>query len=116
MAAGMGSTMAALGLLAIAADTPGLPLQLDVATAGDRLTLTVVGAATEPVEARYTLDVVTGTGGNRSTHSGTAHLASSERRTLSTVTVAIHSGQPWAATLNVVPSGAVAYSVSRSSD
>lgn len=106
----------AVGGLAMTAAASPQPIKLDVQNQGERLILTVTGESATEVSAHYSLKVVTGAGGNRSTHAGNVHLVPGTPQTVSKVTMSVAQGQPWTVTLDVTPSDAAEYTISKTSD
>lgn len=84
-------------LAALAAMTPG-PIQLTAKQDGDATTFMVEGASTQPLIARYELEITGGTG-NRNRNAGTATLRPGERHRFAIVRI---NDQRWEARLRVM--------------
>ena len=91
------------------------PVRLTVARAGNMLKLTVVGSASVPVAARYTLHVSSDvtSGGNRSTQSGEVRLEPGKAVTLISIAVGNARDGNWLAVLDVQPSTGAAYRIEK---
>lgn|GEM_PF-7036890 len=67
----------------------------------------VIGAASAPYEASFSLEV--NGSGNHSRHQGSATLQAGDRVALSSVTVGVQPNAKWQARLRVEPAGAAPY-------
>lgn len=107
--------MAAMGTMGGATDGRPITLVTEATTGG--VIVQVVGGASEPTQATYTLEVSSGTtGGNQSVQSGTARLAAGQHVVLLTARLGGSAGAKWKAQLNVHPAGQPGYEIVRQSD
>ena len=107
-------TLTAMAVVASAAGatiTDRPPINVGMATYGSDIRLTVTGASSSPLEATYTLDVTSTSGGgnNHSVQRGRVRLVPGKKVTLITLDLGnLRSGE-WAATLQVEAVGGGSY-------
>ena len=110
-----GAFAVSLAILAAAAPASGAagaaPIHLVAEKVGEGVRLQVLGAAREPFEGSYALEVTTdaAAGKNRSTQRGTARLQPGVPVTLVTLTLGNVRSGTWSAKLRVEPSGGSPY-------
>lgn len=108
--------LAALGGAA-PAGSPSAPIHIVTEPAGAGVRISVVGDSSRAIEATYSLEVSSETGGgrSRSTQKGTARLKPGAPVTLVTTRLGDLQGGSWTATLHVQPVGGPAYQEVRTS-
>jgi len=104
-------------LSATSGDGPTAPIYLVTEPAAEGVRVQVLASAASDLEASFVLEVNSDTvsGGNRSSHRGSAKLRSGETATLSTVTLGNVAAGRWEARLRVEPVGQEPYEQIRNS-
>ncbi|HVF94273.1 MAG TPA: curli-like amyloid fiber formation chaperone CsgH [Sphingomonas sp.] len=92
---------------------PEQPIQLQIEHRPSQIVLTVVGASSVPVSARY--DLATDIGGNRARQSGQARLIGATPVQLIRLAVGEPAGAAWQVRLTVTREDGTSYAIERSS-
>lgn len=85
------------------------PVFLRTAPVAGGIEVRVVGRASEPLSARYRLEVSSRGSGNRSSQGGLVRLRPNEEHVLITLTMSAGDGADWSARLFVEPDGRTPY-------